>query len=392
MFFMVTFSWWQKAHPLLIIVLFLLACVYQLVNREEKKSVGLDLFYLTAPLVALLIGLFYTSEPELGKNEIVRKLSLFAFPLISMFKISNVWISNFRILLKTFVIGCFAGVLLSYFTAFSDFVIKFDFNQMFYTRLSYSVHTTFFSMYLFLAMVLLWFKKDLFGSFYRNTFLVIFSITSIMLLSRAGIIVFVLSATIAFIGLAIKSKWSRRTWLIYVGVSIVALLVVFQLPIVKNRVMKPIKVLIAGKSNGESSTDLRLGTWQSALELIKESPYVGYGSGETSIRIQEQNKIDRKDFLVKRGLNNAHNQYLNDMVSTGLIGLLAIFIVIFYPLLKFKRNLSKSFRFFQFMFAFNLMFDSILNSQSGVVFYSFFAALLFIENESEIRKQSILDS
>lgn len=386
---MVSFSWWQKAHPLLIIVLFLLACVYQFFSKINHRP-NFHIFYLSAPLVALLIGLFYSSEIDSGQNEIVRKLALFAFPLIVLFRISNVWRENLKIVFQTFVIGCFVGVLLSYFTAFSDFLIKLDVNQMFYTRLSFNVHTTFFAMYLFVGMVLLWFKRDLFNPFYRNTFLVIFFVASLMLLSRAGILVLLISSFFAFIGLAIKQSWSRKTWLITSVSALFSLVLIFQLPTIKNRVVKPLKVLTSGKSNGESSTDLRVATWTSAIKLIKERPLLGYGAGETSNKIQEQNKKDGKEFLVQRGLNNAHNQYLNDLVSTGFLGLIAILIVIFYPLLKFKRRLTKPFMFFQFMFAFNLMFDSILNSQSGVVFYSFFAVLLFIENESEIRNQSIL--
>ncbi len=110
-----------------------------------------------------------------------------------------------------------------------------------------------------------------------------------------------------------------------------------------------------------------------AYKQFKESPLFGYGVGDV------KNTLNTCfiDSNYLNGLNfNTHNQYLDVMLSSGLIGL--IFFLSFF-VLGFKKSFqNKSIELFLFLtlIAVTLLFENIFHRMWGVfmfsVFYSFF--------------------
>lgn len=377
-----TLSWWQGLHSMLVVLLIILALLYEFYPSDKSKTSKWYLF-LGAPVVVLALGLLNTDYVNVGVNELTRKLSLVVFPLMAVSKVSKVWIDRWNLIQKTFVYGCLIGVILSYVTAIVDFYFNANLNLLYYTRLSFSVHTTFFSMYLYVAMLILWYKKTLFGAYLRTFLLFLFSIATFMLLSRAAILCYGITLVIIFMSEGISKSWSFKTWL-KITLSIAMVLgLVFQLPVVRNRVVKPFKALSEPSKLEKSSTNIRVMMWETAAELIKEKPLFGHGTGATGKVIIETNKREGKQALVEKKLNNAHNQYLNDWISNGVLGFLIIPLVLMGPLFYKNNSSSKVYRFFVFMMMINMLFDSIWNSQAGVIFYSFMNVLLIVNNGAE---------
>ena len=374
-----TLSFWQGAHSLFVILLALLAIIYQF-YLTAKSTTSKWVLLFGSPLLVLILGLFNSDYIDIGVNEITRKLSLVIFPLLSLSKVSRVWIDRWNLIQKTIVYGCLFGVVLSYMTAIVYFYFIANLNLLYYTRLSFSVHTTFFSMYLYLAMLIVWYNKNLFGKYVRSFLLFAFSITTFMLLSRAAILCYGITLLIIFFSEGLSKSWSLKTWLKITVILFIVLSLIFQLPVVRNRVVKPFKALSQPSELESSSTNIRVMMWETAVGLIKEKPFFGHGSGATSKLIIDTNKKEEKQALVEKKLNNAHNQYLNDWISNGVLGFLVIPLVLLVPLF-YKRNFNnKVYRFFIFMMMINMLFDSIWNSQAGVIFYSFMNVLLIVNN------------
>ena len=78
---------------------------------------------------------------------------------------------------------------------------------------------------------------------------------------------------------------------------------------------------------------------------------------------------------------NAHNQYLDTMISVGLIGLLLLLAHFLIPMVWATRR--KPFGIVSFslllIVMFNALFESIFEVQMGIIFFCFFNALLFTQ-------------
>lgn len=93
---------------------------------------------------------------------------------------------------------------------------------------------------------------------------------------------------------------------------------------------KPTAAVTQLETGGTESGQIRLIVWQGALEIFKAYPLFGSGV-ETfaysyyNFRPQEHNLVSEWDFLY----NKAHNEYLNYLATTGIVGLGTYLAVIF---------------------------------------------------------------
>lgn len=89
----------------------------------------------------------------------------------------------------------------------------------------------------------------------------------------------------------------------------------------------------------ESSWGLRIVAWQSAWLGFLDAPVVGVGTNGFYPLKQEQaeNKLV-SPLILHPALAHAHNQYMQNLVIRGSLGLCALAIVLFYPLLLAGRQ------------------------------------------------------
>jgi O-antigen ligase len=100
------------------------------------------------------------------------------------------------------------------------------------------------------------------------------------------------------------------------------------------------------------------------------------GTGDVKDHLLE--KYREKQLYNALGLElNAHNQYLQTMLALGIIGLLILLLNIVLPALYGMEMKHYLYLIFLILVAFNFLFESMLETQAGVVFYAFFNAYLF---------------
>lgn len=161
-----------------------------------------------------------------------------------------------------------------------------------------------------------------------------------------------------------------------------------------------IEVTNFGKEgNANTSVGSRLELWQASWISIQEKPILGWGY--TGIK-EERKKQGELGILAEypASLGHAHNQFLNDTLERGVIGLLSLLAVFLFPLWQFfkayqanKDNLEikllatlgiihitsvMSYGLTQVFFAHN----------SGNMFY-FFLTVLFYAMLLEYKKQTM---
>lgn len=79
---------------------------------------------------------------------------------------------------------------------------------------------------------------------------------------------------------------------------------------------------------------------------------------------------------------NAHNQFIDTIISAGIIALAILLSFFFIPVYLWIKNRKFDIVFFSFLFiiAFNSLFESVFERQMGIMFFTFFYLLLFHEN------------
>lgn len=124
----------------------------------------------------------------------------------------------------------------------------------------------------------------------------------------------------------------------------------------------------------ENSTNSRLIIWKAAFSLIKENFWLGVGSGDvTDEMVKTYEESNFKKGQLKR--YNAHNQYLQVWLAYGVFGFL-VFLSGFYIFYTTSiKNDDSVYLIFLILISLVFLTETFLNSQSGVVFFSFFNSL-----------------
>ena len=87
---------------------------------------------------------------------------------------------------------------------------------------------------------------------------------------------------------------------------------------------------------------------------------------------------------------NAHNQYLQTFIGTGILGFVLLLIMTLFLIIYsfFKKNYILM--LFSILISFNFMVESMLQSQAGFIFFTFFLCLFLKYNLKDITIHSKL--
>jgi O-antigen ligase len=170
---------------------------------------------------------------------------------------------------------------------------------------------------------------------------VLAGISAIILSSSRGSWLSFLILSIIYISLVYKpflQKNRQRSQSLALALLIALGLVITQTN-VGDRIEKAVTEIQNWDSGDESNTSngLRLQMWKAGLSAAKEAPLLGYG-------YRNANKIASKYASKnKRTISNKthlHNEYITNLVSAGVIGLLMLLILLFKPMIVFYQQLK----------------------------------------------------
>jgi O-antigen ligase len=205
------------------------------------------------------------------------------------------------------------------------------------------------------------------------------SVMVILLSSKAGLLTLAL-----IIMLAAVYSWKRMklklAGLVILGSGVMLFVLGYWLvPVAFSRISAAGHAVKAqpekGRVQAESNAD-RMAVWVTAIEIIKKNYVFGVGTGDVKDALMEGYK---KNGLIPAYEHkfNAHNQYLQTFVTLGLAGFLALVAILLLPALRALKGRQDLYLAFLLIFAMNILFESMLEIQAGVVFYAFFNAFLF---------------
>lgn len=385
---------YPRALPVLIALAALLWIV-SISARETWNNLKNNKYYFficSGLFWVYLLSMSYSANQQEGWMKIETSLSLLLFPLFlfSTFKPGEA--NSTEKIVRWFVYGCIASTITCFVYSlfcylFPDIAVSnkwsdYDYKLYFFwkDRLSPFIHTTYISMYLNTAIAFLLFSSSSLPFRKRSSLLLIslFSVTVLLLSSRAGLItlgilwICIIYKTI----IAEKQYASGLAILLFIAavftglyfrsdefnLRISSMFSAFSSPAVENPAIE--KSLI------------RFKIWPVALETGLNNLPFGAGIGDASDALQAA--YTEKSMVSEMGkFLNAHNQFIQTLVATGIPGLLSLLLLLLFPAYLSIKNNNQAYAAFLLIIIINFLFESMLQTQAGVVFFSFLNTVLF---------------
>jgi O-antigen ligase len=358
---------------------------------KEKKRIALISFSFLYFLY--LLGLTYSSNMTYGLFDVEVKLSILIFPLI--FATSEPFYlqkEKSTTILFFFIAGCFISTLLLYAHATYAMLENYSQNAFYYVHLSWYHHPSYLAMNFTFAIAILayWLiegypvyrRYQLFGTL---IFIINFFIFIVLLNSKAGMLsLFMVMIIYSIFLIVLKHNWLFGTSIIIVSCLIFWVCLTW-FPYLGKRLNETSNDLQTMDSPGKDpkSTAERIIIWKSSLEIIREHPIFGVGTGDVKDALMERYKAKNLTKLMNQRLN-AHNQYFQTFISLGIFGLMTLLYMLVFPAIRAFHQKDLIYIIFLALFAVNITVESMLENQAGVIFYALFNALLFVSYRSAL--------
>lgn len=336
-----------------------------------------------------VVGFIFSGNQEIGGKYIEYKLSMFAFPLIFSFRPKAE--TQLRPLFLTFLGSLFVLSIFGFIHGVGQFLETGALQSFFASNISYIHHPTYLGLYLLVALEMLHYGYKRNWSLFQLKLVLPLSLFFILMLfasgSLAGLLFFCLMVLVKGIQFIFR-KYGRKVGflsvvllpiLFYVGVNYTPVIdEQFEAATIhfKDYVKGP-EEFVKTHQTYVGGNELRLILWTVTSKAIAQHP-MGVGTGNHNKFINENlEALNQKQFVARN--YDPHNQFLMTTLELGIIGGL-FFLFLLVMLLKQSWSLQNSvFTILVLAFAFNCLFESMLQRQSGIVFFVFWSCLFLAQ-------------
>lgn len=364
----------NRIKPYLIFILFLTCVLTHKIDNLKR------LIRLALPLLILFFmyffSLFYTSDLNQGAILIIRMLPIIILPLsFSVIGINNteIFFSKFK---TTFIFCLVAYSLFILFylykldCLFGKNSLNYGYSYITNEFYGFNDHPIYISSYYCLGLLLIIYEKK------KNIFLYSFSFAIILfgliLLSRKGSIIAFIITSIYYI--IMNKKQLFKILFIITG----SLFFLFSIPEVKNRFLE----LTKSETTTTTSTGIREIILKNAFELTSKCKFIGFGAGSVQNELNKK-YYESKNFSFVKESYNAHNQYIQIVLTIGYIGIFFFLMAMIYLTinLHFNKNYFGVATLLYFYILFNT--ESYLQRQNGIFFFSLIMSLIIFSNKDK---------
>jgi O-antigen ligase len=357
---------------------------------DDKKSRGILLFALL--YMVYVISLLYSDNLRQGIFELEVHLSLLIFPLIFATIDRETFAGEkARHIFLAFCAGCLLASVIMITGASERYFKSSDLNEFIYTHLTSGKHPTYISMYFSLSVAILadiLVRRWKSSSFMLKSGLILliacFSFMVLLLSSKAGVIALIIVFPVLIL-YSFRHRGHAVPGIILGIITIVFIISAFWLflPTMARfgEAFRTIHQFRHIESANTESTAERILIWGCALEAGAERPFTGYGIGDVREKLSFVYQKNRMQQASRLNLN-AHNQYLQTFLATGLAGIIILLLSLLLPFITSFREKDILYIVFLLIIGSNFLFESILCRQAGVAFYAFFNAFFLFGYEA----------
>lgn len=351
----------------------------QRVFKNKWSYVLLAFFFIHA------IGYFFSVDKAGALSAIEIKLSFLAFPLL-------VFASDYKELqvkkiVISFVSGCILVSVIDIFRAFYLYFFE-DFNAFFYTEFSYFMHPSYFAMYLIFSLfiIMLFYPKwlaHLSNLSVKIGFMTVVFLAAIFLCSsKMGLITAFLLLPLS-LGVILFNKGYKKTIAGLVVVLFAGIFIAYKLfPTPFERIKTAVRVTESTETidrTDAESTAVRILIWKESIKLIEQNFVFGTTAGDANNKLVEAYTREGLAGALRKKLN-AHNQFLQTFIGTGIIGFILLLLITVGATVYGFMKKNYILVLFSLLGIFNFLVESMLQAQAGFIFFVFFLCLLIQYN------------
>ncbi|MDP4827505.1 MAG: O-antigen ligase family protein, partial [Flavobacteriales bacterium] len=254
-----------------------------------------------------------------------------------------------------------------------------DVGAFYYDKLAWFFHPTYLATYMAFGLVVLgrMYSRHMFalGKPWVHHITAALLVLHIALLSsKAGYLCALLALLLVTLLLLRRKRSMQGLVYLLLNGALFASVVLFS-PNAQRRLEEVTTLNQAANNDGEevkatSSSGGRVVAWETALKVMVEQP-MGVGTGDVTNVLKEHYLADGESYAYKKELN-PHNQFLQSGVEFGWLGMVLLMVIMAAGFRIALRH--RDFLFFSFLLllGLNMLFESFLEVQSGVVFFGFF--------------------
>ncbi len=379
----------RMVSPLIILLAIGALIEYLLSDGKAEWNKGMTFSVTFFTLIAL--GMFYTENTVKGLDNLGVRASFIILPCIFFLLSKKSDQKRMSFALWGLITGAVAGAMICWGWQLTNLV--FGEESFGYTSFSILLHPTYFSVNLIVAITILFYHSFLSGKSLAPIIKVFNSLVMLFLV----ITVFITSAKMALVSmLVILSTFLfllvfRRHKLVAIC-SLVLILLFSGLtvrfnPRLWNGVQQAMNIdwntnIVYGTVHG------RVFVWRQSTEVLKRNPIMGVGTGDVADEVFNNYKDEEIRFMDDFKLN-CHNQFLQNYLEIGIIGLVASLFLILHLLIFRERHLL--FSAIAIILFINFLTESMLNRQAGVVLTALFIQLYWLRASRNIAITSPMD-
>ncbi len=387
------------------VILFIPIVLTGIYRKELRFHFQWTMMLLIAVYLIYLIGIFFTDNMYLASLYAENKLSFLIFPLLFLFR--PTFTLSYVSLLMGSTLGILGASIIGILSAYGCYAnggeLRTCFTSVYISTLH---HPTYFSTFIALVVFGVW------GAFLRKE--PFFKVSWILPFSLFALIMFTLCLSlsaflfVAILAAAIVLRWilnryGKKVYRAFLLASplIISLFLVL-MPGLRNDVrytystvkkyMHDPKGFLSGKTGYNTGNEVRLVMWTVTMEEIAKYP-LGVGTGNVDAHLSHRLKQYGQLDLAKQDEHgaiqyNPHNQFLQTCLEIGIFGLFVLLLFIGQT-----WRLARTYKNYLLMalvasLVVNSIFESMLQRQSGIVFYAFWMCLLTLISISNTKIQA----
>lgn len=364
----------------LVAVLLILLTIIAAIRKESRFQFSPALAVFVLLYVAYAIGAIWTDHPADAAAYFEKKLSFVAFPLIFSFRFKEG--IRWRLIASGLIGGTILAFVLSSIHATQIYFKTADFNNSFgSSSFSYIHHPTYLAAIFTISW--LWFRegKRLGWRWFNQTSF--FCYTGMILagllfcFSLASLLFFMIVSGVLILQWFHQRVSKRLFWLsvcVLPMIPVAAYKSNIHIQIELDSIMHDARSYITNPQgifqtirDNPSGNQTRLLMWTVSAQEFMANPL---GCGTANLDDVLTARLDShglQDFSAFK--YNPHNQFLQVAVEIGILGLL-VFLSVFVLLFRLAWKRKDGLLFWiTFSLFFNCLFESMLQRQSGIVFY-----------------------
>lgn len=370
---------------ILTVVFFLFGYTPKEISHNLKKNKVYWIFPAFFVLTAL--SYFYSEDKTEASRQIEVKLAFIVIPLLLLG--SDLSKENAKKGIFFFVTGCATASTILIGLATYTYIQTGDTSAFLYSDFSRFMHVTYFGIYLLFCTAWLFMRLVEKETAYPPISYAGISlfIVCLVMVSAKIMLIALLGSGFIFAGyLSLRKKNRIVPFLILFAAILIPITAYYASPKTQARIDSLWSELKKQETpqniNNSNSTQIRILIWHTAWPQIVNHLPLGMGAGDVKQTLVSSYEQMGYQVGAKRAFN-MHNEYLQQLAATGLLGLIFYLSILAFPV----WHCSRPYKFIGIVFSYLLVMaslsESILERQAGTIFIGLVGILITIAYRKE---------